>query len=333
MVKNSFLSTHYTRSRTKERTMITMLLEVYVVLGKALINGVLTLEGYHRLLRAFQTTLERRRTDVKPVIIFTGWAGKNPGDFAEGELLRQEFDSIYRHSGIKWPGEIFAEEQARYTIENIICALAKLDEKYPQALVIRFHIVSTDYHVERLWEVDAYLPEVSDLHPLRVRGREVSMVQAPYFYAVCGEKGREWLAEGYLQMHRMSLLEVNLGGLGGNFHRAKNDRPKDIEPGTVRELRETPFQTLPRTVVVLEDLLRRVPEKSPVLKKIQQACDHIPAALNEMRALEKCLWPLINRPFDRNMVEQWIGYQGIMRNIMSPLRTEMLDPDEPSAGL
>ena len=313
--------------------MITLFLEVYVVLGKALIAGVLTVEGYHRLLRGFQCTLERRRTDVMPVIIFTGWAGKNPGDFTEGETLKEEFCSIYRHHGIKWYGDILAEEQARYTIENIFKALKIIDQKYRKAIIVRFHIVSSDYHVERLQEVDEYLPEVSDLEPLRRRGREVSIVKAPYFYGTCGEKGRQWLAEGYLQMHRMALLEVNLLGLGGNFHKDQDDRPKNIEPGTVPELREVPFQTLPKTIAVLEDLMSKVPKRTSVSDKISNACELIPKALEEMKRLESKLRPLLLKPFDSSMIEQWIECQGTVRNIMSPLRTKILDADEPATGL
>ena len=311
---------------------ISKMLQVYVVLGKALITGQLTYEGFQRLLRAFQATLERKRPDVTPVIIFTGWAGKKPVTFSEGELLKQEFLSIWRHRGLAWPGEIFAEEQARYTIENILRALQVLDQKYRKAVVVRFHIVSTDYHIERLWEVDEYLPEVSDLEPLRRRGREVLGVKASYFYVACGDKEREWLAEGYLQMHRLSLLEVNLLGLGGNFHRQAEERPKDIAPGTVPELRTIPFQTLTRTIEVFGDLLRRVPGDGP-FNKIKQACQLIPAAIEKMRKLEEELRPLLNQPFDPALIEKWIGFQGTIREIISPLRTQILDPDEPAVGL
>jgi len=309
------------------RDTLTVFLEVYVVLGKALIRGRRTVEGHERLLEAARITRVRRRADVHPVIVFTGWAGKG-GQRSEGVLLDHAFEGILEFAGLKWPGTIIVEEQARSTVENIKNAVDSIKKEFPTGRIIRFHLVSTDYHIDRMWEVDEYLPELSDLEPLRTLGREVVLVRSPYIYATCGDPEREWLAAGYLNMHRLALLQVNLLGLGGNVHPGKGDRPRDVKPGTIRELRSVPFQTLRDTKRALDDLKIRVPTPGPVRDKIEQACEKLPEVLQAIESLDRDLEPLLNRPFDEESVPMWIGFQTRIDAIIYPLRTKILDPDE-----
>jgi hypothetical protein len=142
---------------------------------------------------------------VRPVVIFTGWAGHPPARYGEGGLLKELFHSYELAHGFAWRGALIAEEEARSTVENILKALALLreairglEQEFPLAriVILRFFIVSSDYHVERMWEVDEHAPELSDLVPLRQEGREVLPVPVPYLFKACGEELREWLAEG-----------------------------------------------------------------------------------------------------------------------------------------
>lgn len=205
----------------------TIFLEVYVVLGKALLNQKVSCEGMWRLSGAIRHAFTRGMSRAFPLIIFTGWAGDPPAERSEGKLLKSFFSSFEQSTAFRWKGGVIAEEEARDTYGNIKRALAllrevmkSLESEFPnvRVMILRFFLVSSDYHLERMEEVDEHLPEVSDLQELRQEGREVILLKVPYLYASCGNDLCEWLAAGYRQLHRLALLQINLQGLGGNLY-------------------------------------------------------------------------------------------------------------------
>lgn len=322
----------------------TLMIEVYVVLGKALLNQQVTVEGMWRLSAAIRHAFSRV-SSAFPLIIFTGWAGTPPAYRSEGELLKSFFNIFEESAGFRWRGGVLAEEAARNTSGNIRRALGMLHEiivdlqgefSNLRVVVLRFFLVSSEYHLERVEEVDEHLPEVSDLQPLRSEGREVVLLKAPYLYANCGNDLCEWLSTGYRQLHRLVLLQVNLQGIGGNMHLPKDRREKDIAPGSVGELRRVAFGRLPETIEVLERLVaRKLDERSlslgEWLNKYKKAREMIPDVLNRLRDLRGELSPCVGQSYD-TWKGQWVGWTQCLYEATGELRTRVMDPDEPSHG-
>ncbi len=215
-----------------------------------------------------------------------------------------------------------------------------LRQEFPSVriVILRFHIESSDYHIDRMWEVDEYLPELSDLKPLRERGNDVRPVRAPYPFVSCGDPVLEWLAEGYLQMHKLTLLQVNLLGLGGNMNSPPGTRQKEVQPGTVGELRRVPFETLGHTIRVFEILRDRAPDPTKIPRgtrrtKVEQAIALIPSVIVDMQELEKDLRPHLGKPYAQVQDQPWVTYYQRLVEMSRTLRTEILDPDQPAPGL
>ena len=322
---------------------ITLTLEVYVVLGKALLNQKVSVEGMWRLSGAIRHAFSRVSTAF-PLIIFTGWAGEPPAERSEGRLLKSFFSIFECSSGFRWKGGILAEEEAPDTYGNIKRALEllhalieELAKEFPnlRVVILRFILVSSAYHLQRMEEVDEYLSEVSDLHALRSEGRIVELLEVPYLYASCGNELCEWLAAGYRQLHRLVLLQVNLQGLGGNLYMPESRREKDIFPGHVGELRPVPFVRLDETIAVLTRLLARAPQdlaRGEWLEKYGKAKEQIPLTLEVLGALREELAPYVGKPYDARQQEQWARWAKRHHEATGTLRTRIMDPDEPSHG-
>lgn len=321
----------------------TLFLEVYVVLGKALLNQKVTREGIWRLVEAIRHAFSRV-SPAFPLVIFTGWAGDPPAARSEGELLKRFFTAFGDGSGFRWKGGVLAEEEARDTFGNIKRALALLKEvtaelsvEFPKVrvVILRFFLVSSDYHLERAEEVDEFLAEISDLQPLRKEGREVVLLKVPYLFASCGNDLCEWLSTGYRQLHRLVLLQINLQGLGGNLYLPKKKREKDIPPGSVGELRRVAFDRLDETIKALTVLSQRKPtdqSRGSWLDKYLMALEKLPGVSEKLRTLQDELAPYVGKPYDPHDQKNWVAFAQRLHEATGELRTKIMDPDESSHG-
>lgn len=309
----------------------TILVDLYITLGKALIDFRRTVEGYWRIDECFRVARQVRGPEVMPVIVFSGWGGEaqDPAH-TEASVFKADLEGILRGQGLSWPGVILTETEARFTVENFLFSIRLVQELLrrlgPRAAIQQVYVVSTDYHVQRLWDIDRYLLELSDIEPVRRQGREVIPVGAPYIYLTCADECRRWLAQAFVQLHRLSLLQVNLQGLGGFASQTQT-----ISPGTVGELRVAPFAMLPETIRVLEDLQRNVPtlpRKGPLRKKVEYAGAELPGTIPKLRALDEVLRPHVDTPFDDRQVPLWTESLAGLNAVLYPFRGGM-DPDEP----
>ncbi len=311
----------------------TILVDLYITLGKALIDGRRTVEGYWRIDDCFRVARQVRGPEVMPILVFSGFGGDKDAaaeQHTEASVFKADLEGILRGQGLSWPGIILTETEAKFTVENFLFSIrlvkGVLRRLGPRAAIQQVYVVSTDYHVQRLWDIDRYLLELSDIEPVRRLGREVIPVGAPYIYLTCADDCRRWLAQAYVQLHRLSLLQVNLQGLGG----FQNETQK-VEPETVGELRAVPFSTLPETIRVLEDLQRNVPtlpRKGPLKSKVEYARGELTGVITGLRTLDEGLRPHVDTPFNEKEMPLWQTSLTALNKILYPFRGA-IDPDEP----
>lgn len=315
-------------------------LEVYVLPGKRLQGARLTVEGYWRIIELVQLVNERRRRDVDLVIVFSGYKGE--GDLSEAKIFEHHFKAFFYNEGLRWGGDIIREEMAVDTPQNVRNAITKVREKHAKeaAYFTRVYIVSTDYHIERIWAVDEHLPELSQLRVLRKEeGCDIVGVKAPYVYPTSGLGQQSWLAGGYLVMQRLSLLKLNLLGIAGNEDKGDKDRERegDIKWLTVDSLRDAPFQTLVHAYNELTAMLTDPPLEGPFRAAIEKLSgpqrDPVPDdSINIREAIKLAesligeFRPRINKPIADNEEEKrlWIGFRKALDRIRIPF-----DPDAP----
>lgn len=133
--------------------------EVFLVLGKRLVDGQLTLEGRSRVVKLAEMLAE---TNVSRLAIV--FCGGKQGEIAlsEGDAMRNFFYQHFPDLAQKISHErVLVEDQSTTTVENLLNALNKLMDSQlclpGDRLQIR--LVSNDYHIERVVEIEKILPE------------------------------------------------------------------------------------------------------------------------------------------------------------------------------
>nr|WP_228481416.1 YdcF family protein [Vibrio fluminensis] len=133
--------------------------EVFLVLGKRLVDGQLTLEGRSRVVELAEMLAE---TNVSRLaIVFCG--GKQGAmAMSEGDAMRNFFYQHFPELAQKISHErVLVEDQSTTTVENLLNALNKLmDSQFCLAGdYLQLRLVSNDYHIERVVEIEKILPE------------------------------------------------------------------------------------------------------------------------------------------------------------------------------
>jgi len=139
------------------------ILNVVLVLGKRLVNNSLTLEGHSRV-QALSATLQRLNLD-QTAIIFCGGATDGQTQ-TEAQAMFDCFKSI--HQG-QMPPHVILEDQSTNTIENICNAADKLvaSKLCRVGQAINVLLVSNDYHLNRIFEIQRLMDEQGLLTTLR----------------------------------------------------------------------------------------------------------------------------------------------------------------------
>lgn len=305
--------------------------EVFFSLGKALKENRLTIEGHWRVLKLIETFFEESHENINRLFIFCGHRGQ--ADVSEAEMARDAFKFELQKRGLRWDcHHCLIEDQSRYSFENLRRGLRRFQDevKSSQVFVTKLHICSSDYHVARLFDEDKWLPELSVLRELRQELQcEIVGAGAPCVF-VDGYAQQNWLARGYLSLHRLSLLQSNLMGIAGTVDQDEARRGERlIQPGTICELRRVPFQRLVDSVVELEKLENEAvpPFAGGFQNRVAEAMDVLPKALDMMRELQSDLAGQVGKFIHNPDKKFWRQCRDTLNDVFYPLRTKLLDPD------
>jgi hypothetical protein len=309
----------------------TIVTEVFLSLGKALKENRLTIEGHWRVLKLIDTFFEESHQDTNRLFIFCGHRGDS--DVSEAQMARDAFKFELQKRGLRWDcHHCLIEDQSRFSFENLRRGLRRFQEEANTStvLVTKLHICSSDYHVARLFDEDRWLPELSTLRELRQELKcEIVAAGAPCVF-VEGYAQQSWLARGYLSLHRLSLLQSNLMGIAGTMDIHKSKRgDREVEPGTVRELRPVSFQRLVESIEELEKLEHEVeaPYSGGFQKRVEEAMEVLPKALDLLRELRAELEGHVGKHIHQPEKGLWRKCRDNLNDVFYPLRTKLLDPD------
>ncbi len=131
--------------------------DVILVLGKRLQNNALTAEGRSRV-EALPTFLARFNPDTS-VLVFCGGVTKGQTR-SEASAMHQYYQQLNTHSS-QSSYKTLLEDQSLNTIENIHNAVHKLISSglLLQGQNVNAVFVSNDYHLQRIFEIQALMDE------------------------------------------------------------------------------------------------------------------------------------------------------------------------------
>ncbi|MBA5760771.1 YdcF family protein [Vibrio sp. 404] len=219
--------------------------EVVVVLGKRLVDNQLTAEGRSRI-ETLARLLPELNCDALAVI-FCG--GRTPDqEVSEAQAMLSYLTTHFPKSAqcIK-PGRILLEDRSTTTIENIANASAELIESRLCVVgsPVTVRLLSNDYHIERIIEIERLMPEQGLLNYLKLEAHKVglelvvSLDEAQHIVATYPNQTS--LGKAFLLVDQLTTYRVYLEGrVAGVFQRS------------LMEVREQPYQV---AVIALEQLL------------------------------------------------------------------------------
>lgn len=201
---------------------------VVIVLGKRLINNHLSNEGTSRV-RALAAALESMPVN-NTAIVFCG--GKTEGqNIAEADAMFRYFRTLNASLRKPFPeNHILLENRSLNTIQNmqntaeILCSSGLFQSSSPSQTPVNVTLLSNDYHLERIIEIQTLMDEQGLLRVLKSRcalmGLELSIpldigqhISVPYPH-----KGA--LAEAFLRLDELTTYRVYLEGVtNGVFRR------------------------------------------------------------------------------------------------------------------
>ncbi|CCN46865.1 conserved hypothetical protein [Vibrio nigripulchritudo MADA3029] len=142
-----------------------------VVLGKRLVDNRLTLESKSRVDAAIEF-LKSLSPDSYSNVVLGFCGGVTPGNTAsEAAEMHQYFNQVAKEKPFCLPDDILIENQSTSTVENIsMLAKVLVDRKvYNSGSQVRLVLVSNDYHLERIFEIQKLIDEQGLLGVLKKR--------------------------------------------------------------------------------------------------------------------------------------------------------------------
>ncbi len=219
--------------------------DVVIVLGKRLVSSQLTAEGISRL-NELAAQLPRLQHN-KMAIMFCG--GKLAEQhISEAAAMFQYLDSHYPDS-LRWAKaeQLLIEDQSTTSVENLLNAADKLiaSQLCQKGERVRVRLASCDYHIERILEIEALMPEQGLIGQFKRRASKVGLaidmslepeqhIAATYPH-LC-ERGK-----AFLLIDQLTTYRVYLEGVKGQVF----ERP-------LVEVRREPYQ---RAIQALQDLM------------------------------------------------------------------------------
>lgn len=236
---------------------------VVIVLGKRLKNNRLSAEGVSRV-KALADSLKYLPVN-NTVIVFCGGKTQRQ-NVAEADAMFRYFQVLNASLSEPFPeSRILLENRSLNTIQNmqkaaeILCSSDLLYSSSPPQSPVNVILLSNDYHLERIIEIQALMDEQGLLRVLKTRcasmGLELSVpldigkhISVPYPH-----KGA--LAEAFLLLDELTTYRVFLeGGSNGVF---------------IRDVFDVKAQSL-RTAQVAIDKLQALPLEEAVQEQIEE---------------------------------------------------------------
>lgn len=256
--------------------------EVFVVLGKRLVDNQLTAEGRSRIETLARQLLELNCDAL--AVIFCGGRTSDQ-EVSEAQAMLSYLKTHFPKSAqcIK-PGRVLLEDRSTTTIENIANASAELIESRLCAVgsPVTVRLLSNDYHIERIIEIERLMPEQGLLNHLKCEAHkvglelEVSLDEAQHI--VAAYPNQTSLGKAFLLVDQLTTYRVYLEGrVAGVFQRS------------LMEVREQPYQV---AVIALEQLLNL-----PVMRQ------HTATLLRLREIIEQSTLSLDSPQLDRLLVE------------------------------
>ncbi|MGP8308890.1 YdcF family protein [Vibrio sp. YIC-376] len=197
---------------------------VVIILGKRLINNRLSTEGASRVTALVDAL------DSFPVnntaLIFCG--GKTEGQsISEADAMFRYFQTLNSSRSIPFPeSHILLENRSLNTLQNMnnaaemLCDFGLFNTSSLEQLPINVTLLSNDYHLERIIEIQTLMDEQGLLRVLKSRcasrGLELSVsldvkqhIRVPYPH-------RGTLAEAFLLLDELTTYRVYLEGVIGD---------------------------------------------------------------------------------------------------------------------
>ncbi len=193
---------------------------VVLVLGKRLVNNALTLEGRERV-EALSNCLTRFNLE-QSVVIFCGGVTKGQTK-TEAQAMFDYF--LLCHNG-KAPTNILIEDTSTNTVENIANAADKLiaSQLCQKGQCLEVMFVSHNYHLQRIFEIQALMDEQGLLRSLKTRcssyGLNLSIAKEVSAHCAVPYPYRGTQAEAFLKLDELTTYRVFLeGAQSGVFQR------------------------------------------------------------------------------------------------------------------
>ncbi len=228
---------------------------VVIVLGKRLTNNQLSAEGISRVtaLVAALKSLPVNNT----VVIFCG--GKTPGqNVAEADAMFSYFQRLNQSLSDPFPEHhILLENRSLNTMQNmrntaeILCSSRLLHSSLPVQSPVNVILVSNDYHLERIIDIQTLMDEQGLLRALKSRCAlmelelNIPLDIGEHISVAYPHKGA--LAEAFLLLDELTTYRVYLEGvINGVFKRDLSDvkaKTLGIAQRAIDKLQNLPLET------------------------------------------------------------------------------------------
>ncbi|MCG9682218.1 YdcF family protein [Vibrio sp. Isolate23] len=189
---------------------------VVIVLGKRLVDDTLTKEGRSRV-EALPALLSSLNAD-ETALVFCG--GVTPGQtVSEAVAMREYFNQSASQVRLK-ESHIILESESQNTVQNIHNVALKLQQMGLNRQPINITLVSNDYHLKRIFEVQQLMDEQGLLRALKLRcnsaGLDIKIDMDIRHHCSVEYPHREGNAEAFLLVDELTTYRVYLEGATDN---------------------------------------------------------------------------------------------------------------------
>lgn len=280
---------------------------VVIVLGKRLNKNALTAEGKSRV-EGLAEYLESNGNQ-NAVVAFCG--GVTAGQArSEAEMMNEYFCELQSKCGEnRLDLDVVLEDESMNTIENIQNVARKLVDGnlLPSHERIKVKLVSNDYHLKRIFEIQQLMDEQGLLRVLKQRcsefGAELDISYALEDHLAIPYPHRNIQSQLFLLMDELTTYRVYLEGVvSGVFSR------------DLKQVRKEPYRIAVKALVEIKQLLATQTQESSVnLLMVDEL----------VGVLESCV---LNTPVDSS-VEQVRSYLALLDTNLT-LLNRYLDPEQ-----
>lgn len=238
---------------------------VVLILGKRLVDSQLTLEGKSRV-EALSGAINRFDLN-RTVFIFCGGATEGQ-DLTEAKAM---FDYFLGYHQQQVPPHILLEDRSTNTVENLSNAADKLIEsqlcQWGQALEVYF--VSNDYHLNRVFEIQALMDEQGLLRTLKQRcsqnGLQLTISQQLEDHVYVPYPHHNLLGQIFLLLDELTTYRVYLEGVKNKVFDQPLEqvwsKPNQIASEALAKLKD--LMTEPHAVTMLDEIESAIVDSSP----------------------------------------------------------------------